>query len=118
MKPTKVELVAHSIPFLSPWDEGSFFQRLRRLRCVETFGGEGTELRMVVRSGSLSDANLRELLALFFRYGVEMTQLAAFETDGNRSWFRSSTKYWHRRVFRGSGKRLGRGRARTQQRKA
>lgn len=113
MEPTKVALVAHSIPFLSPWDERSFFQRLKRLKCVETFGGEGTELRIVVRNESVSDANLRELLALFFRYGVEMTQLAAFESDGNRAWFKSSTKYWYRRVFRGSKKRPGPGRART-----
>jgi IS30 family transposase len=42
---------------------------------------------------------LRELLAVCKRYGVNMRQLAKFETAQNRVWFCDPQKYWHRAVF-------------------
>ena len=56
---------------------------------------EGT---LVMRS-RISDAALRELLALFWRYRIPMQQLAQFENERNASWFRAPNMYWHRRVF-------------------
>ena len=42
---------------------------------------------------------LRELLAICQRYGVNMRQLAKFETATNRQWFRDPQKYWDRRCL-------------------
>lgn len=37
--------------------------------------------------------------ALCQRYGIDMRQLARFETSANRAWFRDPAKYWHDAVF-------------------
>jgi hypothetical protein len=42
---------------------------------------------------------VREFLALFFRYGIDMQQLRCFDTPEYAHWFRATEKYWHGRVF-------------------
>jgi len=43
---------------------------------------------------------MRELLALFYRYKIDMKQLQIFLNKNNKQWFQDNTKaYWHRRVF-------------------
>ena len=54
---------------------------------------------LVMRSRRMSEAALRDLLALFWRYQIPMQQLAQFENKRNTSWFRAPHMYWHRRVF-------------------
>lgn len=53
---------------------------------------------LVVRT-NLSQASLRELLALFYRYKIPMAQLAQFRTAKNEAWFTGPKTYWHARVF-------------------
>jgi len=53
---------------------------------------------LVVRS-RLSEASLRDVLALFSRYGISMAQLAQFMTDQNKKWFAAPHMYWHANVF-------------------
>lgn len=88
-------LVATSVHYLSDGDETSFFGWLRRLGCVASVRGDGHDLVIGLRSPP-DDADLRELIALFFRYDVDMRQLARF---GDRGWVRNPAAYWHRRVF-------------------
>ena len=53
-----------------------------------------------IASDVLHDQDLRDLLAIFYKYKIEMTQLKRFLTDDNRKWFCENKKgYWHRRVF-------------------
>jgi len=48
----------------------------------------------------VSDADLRELIALFKRYNVSMKQLGQLKTDKNQHWFEGNeTAYWHLDVF-------------------
>lgn len=54
---------------------------------------------LVMRSRRISEAALRDLLALFWRYQIPMEQLARFESERNTSWFRAPHMYWHSRVF-------------------
>jgi hypothetical protein len=54
---------------------------------------------VTLRSKRLSDAALRELIALHTRYKLPMRSLAQFETPKNRRWFRSPQMHWYRRVF-------------------
>ncbi len=54
---------------------------------------------LVMRSRRISEAALRDLLALFWRYQIPMKQLAQFENERNTSWFCAPHMYWHRRVF-------------------
>jgi hypothetical protein len=55
---------------------------------------------LVVRN-RVTEASLRDLLALFRRYNIPMAQLAQFESSANTSWFRDPKKYWYRHVFPG-----------------
>lgn len=54
---------------------------------------------LVVRSRTISEASLRDLLALFYRYGIPMRQLQIFLSSRNESWFKNPIMYWHKNVF-------------------
>jgi hypothetical protein len=81
-------LIASEVLFFSACDEDAFFAWLDKLNCIIEYCGEGIALHITLNVALLDDSSLRELLALFFRYGVEMTQLARFATDVNCAWFR------------------------------
>jgi hypothetical protein len=53
----------------------------------------------VVRSRRISEADLRDLLALFWRYNIPMVQLAQFRNSNNKAWFASPKMYWYEEVF-------------------
>jgi hypothetical protein len=86
-------------PYYSSGDERAFFEWVQRISCVAKVEGSGSELRIHVRRRRISDTCLRELLALFHRYGVSMQQLVQFESPSNRHWFRDPIMYWHKAVF-------------------
>ncbi len=99
-------------PYFSPGDERAFFEWAERIPCVSRLEGVGKELRLHVRRRRISRACLRELLGLFYRYGVSMRQLAQFEAPANRSWFRNESAPWYQRVFgSSSGMRVSRRRS-------
>ena len=95
-------LIASEVLFFSACDENAFFEWLARLDCVAEYYGEGVDLHILLKGVLLDDSSLRELLALFFRYGVEMTNMYVLETHSNRSWFRNPGAYWYTRVFQGA----------------
>ena len=95
-------LIASEVLFFSACDENAFFEWLARLDCVAEYYGEGVDLHILLNGVLLDDSSLRELLALFFRYGVEMTNMYVLETHSNRSWFRNPGAYWYTRVFQGA----------------
>jgi hypothetical protein len=96
--PRRRELIATGIRYYSSGDEDAFFEWLRRIGCVGTLWGAGPELVIpLIRRPSNSD--LRELLALFRRYEVDMRQLARFAGGKDRAWFIDPTTTWHRAVF-------------------
>lgn len=99
-QPTR--LIAKSVLFFSEHDEDAFFHWLEILACVAEYHGEGIDLLITLKDDSLDDESLRELLALFNRYDIDLSQLAKFETDANRHWFRDSKAYWYEKVFRGT----------------
>ena len=84
--------------FFSQLDEAMFFDALNKISAIKKIEGRGSDLFLSVPS-HLSDKALRDLLGLFFRYELDMRQLAHFLTPKNRSWFRVRKKYWFKRVF-------------------
>ena len=90
------------IRFGSYLDEKYLFTWAEELPCFDHWDGD----QMVLRAGDLSDADLRDLLALFSRYRIPMQQLAQFETGSNRGWFREPSSYWYAEVFGGGGATL------------
>jgi hypothetical protein len=84
--------------FLSVGDELLVFEWMRRIKAIRSWKGVAGEVYIRVRR-PVSHTDLRELLALFFKYDIEMTQLAQFRTDRNAEWFCSPKTYWYDRVF-------------------
>lgn len=81
-------------------DEKSFFDWLDMMACVSTYAGRGDTLYITVESAAVDEEALRDLLALFHRYGVDLAQLQVFDTDRFTSWFRDPASYWFSGVFK------------------
>ena len=90
-----IRIDTRRVVYLSQLDEDSFFRWAKRLRCVTSIDVG----YLHIRSKTLSDADLRDLIALLYRYKVPMHTLKQFGTPANKHWFKSKTKYWYRRVF-------------------
>ena len=90
---------AVDVPFLSALDEAQFFRWAKGIDGVAKVFGEGRAIVLVMRSRSLSDEGLRELTALFYRYGVELRQVARAASRVTHPWFFKTRRYWHRRAF-------------------
>ena len=84
---------------MSERDEAAFFYWLKRIPGVFAVTGSIRTLTVRVEGRRLSDEALREFLALFRRYRIEMRQLARFESPTNRQWFRKRSAYWYKGVF-------------------
>jgi hypothetical protein len=67
---TTVELEARSTHFFSRLDEDAFFEWLNKLPCVSTFEGKGATLFIRILKSKVDEYALRDLLALFHRYGI------------------------------------------------
>ena len=87
------------VRFFHQSDERAFFEWLARIPCVESYVGEGRRGLVVSLKRRPGNDDLRQLIALCHRYGVDMRQLARFETAKNRTWFRDPKMYWHQAVF-------------------
>ena len=94
-----VTLRAEAVRFFSEGDEAAFFGWLARLASVLTARGEGDTILLDVDRSRLESAHLRELIALFHRYQVDMRQLRVFEGRGNRTWLRDERAYWHAAMY-------------------
>jgi len=95
-----IALHADSVEFYSQNDEQSFFEWLKRIKCIECLDGQGSILEIIVAKNLVDDECLRDILAIFYRYNINMKQLAIFQSERNKAWFCSSTKYWFDRVFK------------------
>jgi hypothetical protein len=91
-------LKCHQLTFNSQLDEEMFFYGLGKISAVKKIEGVGQDVLVSVPA-KISDKALRELLGLFFRYEVDLRQLAPFLTEKNRSWFCGPEAYWYKKVF-------------------
>ena len=96
--PTK-ELIIQEGRYYSQADEKAFYDRLNELRCVKSVRGEPDGLHVALSSPP-TQMQLRELIALLYRYGLDMRPLASLRTERNAAWFANDRKkFWHARVF-------------------
>jgi hypothetical protein len=96
MPKSPIELIAEAVRFYSDQYEVNFFAWARKIATVRNVRGEGRAIIIECDPPPIADEALRELTALFFRYGVETKQLDAFLTDANRAWFADERAYWRR----------------------
>lgn len=87
------------IEFLSSMDEELFFTWLGKIECISEILGEEDEIKISITQ-KVSDLDLRELIAVTYRYNADMTQLRALLSNENRVWFfENPDSYWHEKVF-------------------
>jgi hypothetical protein len=101
------ELIVEGPTYWSQGDETAFFTWLMAISCVSEVIGQSTSLHIHLKRAP-SDADLRELVGLLYRYNMDMKPLAAFKTARNAKWFAAPGMYWHAKVF-GGGKKPRRG---------
>jgi hypothetical protein len=94
-----VTLIVGELRYFSQGDEDAFFDWLNGIGCVADVRSVGRQLLISVEENDLPDSDLREIIALFHRYGVEKKPLAQFLTAANAKWFRDEEAYWYRDVF-------------------
>ena len=111
-----IELECKKVVFYSPADEAAFFAWAESIPAVSSVSGHGGSILLAVKSRKISEASLRELLALFWRYRISMKQLAQFQSSSNASWFRAAEAFWFNWVF--SAGRTSRSRRRRRARRA
>jgi hypothetical protein len=87
------------VRFFHQNDERAFFEWLSRIPCVKGYAGEGGRGLVVQLKRRPGKDDLWQLLALCHRYGVDMRQLAKFETAKNRIWLCDPEMYWYQAVF-------------------
>lgn len=100
MNDDKNVLIGKKITFYSPNDEAAFFEWLKKNDCIDDVEGIGDELHLTIAADELHDHDLRDLLALFYRYKIDMKQLKRFLTEDNKKWFfENKNAFWHKLVF-------------------
>jgi len=93
------ELIVRGPTYFSAGDEKAFFDWLQSIPCVGDIGGRYRNLHITLKRQP-TDLQLRELIALLYRYKINMKQLEKFKTKRNAKWFASNPDaYWHWRIF-------------------
>ena len=100
MSQNKNYLTCKKVKFHSFKDEAAFFWWIQQIPCIEKCEAAGNELYLDLTKKNLNNKDLDELIGLFYRYKIDMKQLAQFLTPANKSWFLDNKKaFWHKRVF-------------------
>ncbi len=80
-------------------DEKAFFTWLESISGVVSVKGIGRELFIHLRSRRMSRTALMDLIAIYKRYGGDLSQLAQLLTPENEHWFKDPIMYWHKDMF-------------------
>jgi hypothetical protein len=95
------KLTFSEVIFYSQKDEDIFFNWFEGLSSTRGIIGDRSDI-VVTTSARVDDQELREMLAIFRRYSLDMSQLSCYCTEDNASWFRDRNKNWYEDVFEAS----------------
>ncbi|AVD88654.1 MULTISPECIES: hypothetical protein [Pseudomonas] len=85
--------------FFSNLDEVRFFEGITSNPAIVDIRGTGKGLSIKIDRRKLSKENARELISILFRYGVNLTPLAAIANGNRHAWIKDSDYYWHESMF-------------------
>ncbi|MEO6256239.1 MAG: hypothetical protein ABIO69_05465 [Sphingomicrobium sp.] len=69
--------------YQSEGDERAHFEWMQRIPCVRDVRGQGTRVFLTIEEGEVTADDVRELGAIYRRYGGDTTQLARL--NGNKN---------------------------------
>jgi hypothetical protein len=95
MSSNKNYLIGKSVYFYSMNDEKMFFEWIKNIECIKKFEGAGDELYLDLVGQELNYNDIKDLIALFYRYQIDMKQLAPFLNEGNKQAFAP----WDKEIF-------------------
>ena len=99
-KTKSIILTCKSVWYYSTKDEDAFFEWIKKIPYIEFCNGRLDELYLHCKEEVIEEDDLLELLALFYRYKVDMKQLNQFLNQSNKEWFFQDKKtFWHKKVF-------------------
>lgn len=75
-----------------------FFSWLEKIDCIQKVYGEGESI-FLDSCQQVSHDDLRELIAIFHRYNIDMKQLKKFMNDENEQWLTNTKAYWYPNMF-------------------
>jgi hypothetical protein len=93
---TDIDLV--DVRYYSKNDEHAFFDWLRKIKCVTKVHGHRNILTITIIN-DLDEDGLRDLIALFYRYRIDMKPLAQFDRPEFREWLHYRRAYWYSKMF-------------------
>lgn len=91
-------LIDEARPFYSYLDESHFFCWLEEIDAISEIKRDGSKLALTC-SFPITEACFRDLIALCFRYSVDMRPLLALSSLEHDSWLKNSGTYWHEKMF-------------------
>ena len=94
-----IEILVKCPVFFSDVDEANLFGWFKQIPAVKEVRGKGRELSVAVSLKGADEEGIRELIAVFQRYGLDMKELAKFDVPEFSEWFRNPKAYWHDQVF-------------------
>jgi len=86
-KPIKLTINTSNQWYNSKLDEDAFFWWLGKIPCVIECKGESERLHIFVNQDKTDKQNLSELMALFYRWQINIEQLKVLLNKNNENWF-------------------------------
>lgn len=72
-----------------------FFVWIKKIKCIEKFEGAGDELYLDLINKDLNYDDIKDLIALFYRYQIDMKQLGKLKNKKNADAFDP----WKKEIF-------------------
>lgn len=85
--------------FYSRGDERRLFQGFKDIAAIRSVRGVGRDLLLDIELATLGKEDLRELLALLWRYGIPLAPLRVFSDRKKFNWLMDAQGYWHDDMF-------------------
>lgn len=92
-------LICKNIKFYCQKDKEAFLEWVRRLECVHDVVETGDDIVIDLCNGDLDQFEVREFIALFYRYKLDMKELQKLVKPSNRRWFMDREMYWWKPIF-------------------
>lgn len=97
---TKPFLTCSHVIYRGFLSEDIFFEWIYKINCIESLGGEGSDLYLYLTSANLTSSDIYDLLAFFKRFKVDLKQLKPFLNENNKKLFLKNKKaFWYKDLF-------------------